>query len=223
MDLILPLRVLVTPLRAFSQLAQRPAAKGLITLALLLLFTVAATQYANAARIYLTINGQPPISYLVIDDFANWFASTLANTLLYVAMYWLVLVIGIALIGRSLGGKNVSLRNSFVILSYLLSVFIVLYAVRAAVFAALPSINIQVSAWPPTEQEAQAAYNLMMEQWGPLGIYQLGINFTPWIALTWLLLLGIVAVKNLREVSWVRASIVSVIGCVLTIFLLGLP
>jgi hypothetical protein len=222
MDLILPLRVLLTPLRAFSQLAQRPAAKGLITLALLLLLTAAATQYASAAKIYLSINGQPPVSFLVSNDFANWFTVTLANTLLYVVMYWLVLVVGLALIGRSFGGKNVSLRNSFVILSYLLSVFIVLYAVRAAMYLALPSINFQTNSWPPAEQDVEAAVELMTQQWGPLWAYQFGSYFSL-IAFAWFIILGVIAVKNMREVSWVKASIVSVIGYVLTFFLLGLP
>lgn len=223
MDLILPLRVLFRPLRAFSQLAQRPAAKGLITLTLLLLLTAAATQYASAAKIYLSINGQPPVSFLVSNDFANWFTVTFANTLLYIVMYWLVIALGLALIGRSLGGKNVSLRDSLIILSYLLSVFIVLYAVRTAMYLALPSINFQTSSWPPVEQvDREAAVELMTQQWGSSWAYQFGSYFTL-VGFAWFVILGVIAVKNMREFSWVKASIVSVIGFVLTIFLLGLP
>lgn len=210
------------PLRAFSQLAQKPTAKGLITLTALILLVTAAAQYASAARIILTISGQPT-SFLATDGFAVWFTGTFSTTILYIAMYWLVLSVGLALFGRVFGGRDASLRSSFVVLGYLLSVFLVLYTVRAVMYLGLPSIAFQTSSWPPLDQvERDAALILITQNWEPQLIYQLGNYFTL-IAFAWLVLLGTVAVKSLREISWAKASIVSVIGYVFTVFLFGLP
>lgn len=210
------------PLKAFGQLAQKPTAKGLITLIGLILLITAIAQYASATRIILTINGQPT-SFLATDGFAVWFTGSFSSTVLYIVMYWLVLAVGLALFGRVFGGKDTSLRSSFVVLGYLLSVFLVLYTVRAVMYLALPQIALQTGSWPPLEQvERDAALNLIAQNWEPQFIYQFGNYFTL-AAFVWLVVLGTVAVKSLREISWAKASMVSVIGYVFTVFLFGLP
>lgn len=222
MDLILPFRILVSPFRTFMQLAQRPSAKGLITLFALVFVITAVAQYTSATRIWLTINAMP-ISFLQTENFAPWFAASFSSTILYTMMYWFMLAIGIVLIGRTLKGKDTSLRNSFVILGYLLSVFVVLYAVRTIMYLALPSIQFQTDSWPPMSQTAMDdALNLMAQNWGPLLAYQFGSYFTL-VSLAWLVILGTIAVKAMREVSWVKASIASIIASVITVFLLQLP
>lgn len=222
MDLILPFRVLISPLRTFGQLAQKPTAKGLITLAVLILVITAAAQYATATKIFLTINGQPT-SFTATDFFANWFTNILATTNIYIVMYWLVFAVGLALVGRFFGGKEVKLRSSFVILGYLLSVLVVLYTVRTITYLALPPIAFETGSWPPVEQaEIDAALSRMSQNWGPLLVYQFGSYFTL-VSFAWLVLLGIVAVKAMRDISWPKASLVSVAGFMLTAFLFGLP
>ena len=222
MDLLLPLRVLVTPLRTFTQLAQRPTAKGLITLAALLVIIVAASQYATATRIYLTISDQPT-SFVLTASFTNWFTSILASTGTFVLLYWLIIAASIALIGRFFGGKVVKLRTSLVVFAYLLSVFVVLYAVRAITYMALPPITFATGTWPPVDEAAiNAALELISQNWGGLLIYQIGSYFT-FVALIWLMVLGAIAVKTMREISWTRAFLVSVAGFMIAVLLFGLP
>ena len=222
MDLLLPFRVLVTPLRTFGQLAQRSTAKGLITLVALILIVVAAAQYATATRIFLTINNQPT-SFIATDSFANWFTNILASTNFSIVLYWLIFASGIALVGRFFGGKEVKLRNSLVILAYLLSVLVVLYAVRTVTYLALPPITFATGSWPPVEQaDIDAAVSSMSQNWGPLLVYQFGSYFT-FVSFVWLVLLGVVAVKAMRDISWTKASLVSVIGFMIAVFLFGLP
>ena len=222
MDLMLPFRVLVSPLRTFGQLAQKPTAKGLVTLAVLILVITAAAQYATATRIFLTINGQPT-SFTATDLFPNWFTSILATTNLYIVLYWLVFASGLALVGRFFGGKQVKLRSLLVILAYLLSVLIVLYAVRTITYLALPPIAFETGSWPPVEQaQIDAALNLMSQNWGSLLAYQIGSYFT-FVSFAWLVLLGVVAVKATRDISWPKASLVSVAGFMFTAFLFGFP
>lgn len=222
MDLLLPFRVLVTPLRTFAHLAQRATAKGLVSLAALILIIVAASQYVTATRIFLTINGQPA-SFIATESFTNWFTSILASTSIFIVLYWLIIAAALALIGRFFGGKEVKLRTSLVILAYLLSVFIVLYAVRGITYLALPPITFETGSWPPADQAAMdAALERISQNWGGLLAYQFGSYFT-FVALVWFVLLGTIAVKNMRDITWAKASLVSVTGFMIAVLLFGLP
>jgi len=222
MDLMLPFRVLVTPLRTFGQLAQRPTAKGLVTLAALILGVIALAQYATATRIFLTVNDQPT-SFVATDSFTNWFTNILASTSFFVVLYWLIIAAGLALVSRFFGGKEVKLRNSLVIFAYLLSVFVVLYAVRAVTYMALPPITFETGSWPPVDQAAiDAALERISQNWGNLFIYQFGSYFT-FVSLVWLVLLGTIAVKTMRDISWGKASLVSVTGFMIAVLLFGVP
>ncbi len=188
----------------------------------LILIVVAAAQYATATRIFLTINNQPT-SFIATDSFANWFTSILASTSFFIVIYWLIVASGLALVSRFFGGKEVKLRNSLVIFAYLLSVFIVLYAVRAITYLALPPITFDVGSWPPVDQVAiDAALERIGQNWGGLLVYQFGSYFT-FASLVWLVLLGTIAVKAMREISWTKASLVSVIGFMIAVLLFGLP
>ena len=222
MDLMLPFRVLVSPLRTFGQLAQKPTAKGLITLAVLIVAVTTTTQYASATRIFLTINVQPT-SFTATDSFPNWFTGILATTNLYIVLYWLVFAAGLALVSRFFGKKEVKLRNVLVILGYLLSVLVVLYAVRTITYLALPPITFDIGSWPPVEQATtDAVLNRMSQEWGSLFVYQFGSYFTL-VSFAWLVLLGVIAVKNIRDTSWSKASVVSIAGFMITVLLFGFP
>lgn len=222
MDLMLPFRVLVSPLRTFSQLAQRATAKGLVTLAALIFVVTTAAQYATATKISLTIDGQP-ISFIATTSFTNWFTNSLASTSFSIILYWLIFATGLALLGRFAGGKEVKLRNALVISAYLLSVLLVLYAVRTITYLALPPITFGTGSWPPVDQTAiDEALTLISQQWGSLLAYQIGSYFT-FVSFAWLVLLGAVAVKTMRDTSWSKAALVSVAGFVITVILFGLP
>jgi len=222
-DLVLPFRILISPFKTFSQLVQKTSLKGLISLSALIIVVVAAAQYASATKIDLQIDGQRT-SFLATSAFNDWFASSLVWTAFWILLYWLAFTSFLMLISKTFGGKDISWRILFVNFAYLLSVFIVLYAVRAAVYFALPTLYFQdISSWPPVDTEvANAASKLMTDSWGPLFAYQFGIFFTL-IAFAWLIVLGAIAVKALREVTWGKAVAVSVIGFSIVLFLFGLP
>jgi len=221
-DMILPFKILISPLKTFKQLAREPRSKGLISLSALILVVTAAALYASATKIDLDINGQPT-SFLVTDAFNGWFASNFASSAVSILLYWLIFASGLALISKTFGGKEVSWRVMFLGLAYLLSVFIILYAVRAAMYLALPSLYFSNSSWPPMgEDQVNAALDLITKNWGPLYAYQF-LTFFPLVVFAWLVMLGAIAVKTLREVSWAKAIAVSVIGFTVTLLLFGLP
>ncbi len=219
-DLILPFKILISPFRTFSQLAQKPNVKGLISLSALFFVVIAATLYASAARIDLMINGQRT-SFLLTDAFNSWFASNLAISLFSVLLFWLIFATGLALLSRILSGKQVSLRVVLPNLAYLLSVFVILYAVRTVMYLALPTISFGISYWPPVgDTDVNAALKLMTETWSPLYVYQFGYYFNM-VAFVWLIILGAIAVKALREISWSKALVVSAAGFFIALFLFG--
>lgn len=221
-DIVLPFKVLISPIKTFSQLALNPSWKGLVSLSALILVANAAALYASAAKIILNIDG--PTSFLVTDAFNGWFASNLASSSLSILLYWLLFASILVLISRLIGGKEVSWRVLLLSFAYLLSVFIILYAVRAVMYLALPSIYFDmVSSWPPMDEaQVDAVLNRMTESWGSLYVYQFGTIFT-FVAFVWLVILGAIAVKALREVSWGKAVAVAVIGFSIALFLFGPP
>lgn len=224
-DLVIPLKILISPLKTFSQLAQKPSLKGLLSLSALILVVTAAAQYASATKIDLKINEQRT-SFVITDAFGGWFATRLASTALGILLYWLVFASGLALISKIFGGKETSWRVLLVVLAYLLSVFIILYAVRAVIYLVLPSLYFnELSYWPPNpenETDWNFALNLIDQSWGPLAVYQFDVVFA-FVVLAWLGVLGAVAVKVLREVSWERATAVSAIGIIFTFLVWRLP
>lgn len=220
---ILPFKVLISPSKAFNEIAQNPSFKGLFPLSALILVVIAATLYAFASKIVLNING--PTSLLATDFFPSWYTNVFVSTLVYIILYWSVFASSLALLSKMLGGKETSWRAVLVVLASLLSVFIILYAVRALMYLALPSIYFtDNSSWPPVSQspEESAAFALFSQSWSSLSVYQF-LNFFPWFALAWLVALGAMAIRALREVSWTRATIVSVICFAIALILFGLP
>jgi len=221
-QLFLPLKVLISPLKTFSFLAQRPSTKGLISLSALILVLTASTLYAFASRVVVNINEQRT-SFLVLGSFNNWYTSYIASTVFGIVLYWLVFATGIILISRLLGGKNVSLRILFTSLAYLLSVFVFLYAVRTVIYLTLPSLYFKdLSNWPPmNETERNSAISVIEKGWGTLpSEIELVLSFA---ALVWLAVLGAVAVKTLREVNWSKAVLVSLSVIAFTFLLFRLP
>jgi len=220
-DVILPFKILISPIKTFSQLAQKPSVKGLISLSALILIVNAVAIYASATKIILNING--PTSFLATEFFGRWYTSLFASTTLNILLYWLVVASGLALISKTFGGKEIPWRVLFVSFGYLLSVFVILYAVRAAMYLALPSIPFEISSWPPVNQsEVDAVFSLIDERWSSLYAYQF-LTFFPLVAFVWLVILGTIAVRALREISWGKAVAVSIIGFSITLFLFGLP
>lgn len=223
-DLVLPFKILISPFKTFSQLAQSPSLIGLASeLALISVFT-ATMAYAFASKIVLNINGST--SFLATDLFGSWYTSNFVSALFYILVYWLVFASGLALISKLVGGKETSWSALFVTFGYLLSVVMILYAVRTVMYLALPSIEFGISYWPPAEMspEGDAASNLIVQRWGTQFAYQfLTSPLPPLVAFIWLVFLGAIAVRALREVSWQKSLVVSVIGFFITLFLFGPP
>jgi hypothetical protein len=226
-DLALPFRILIFPVKTFKQLATNPTRKGLLSLVVLIIVMSAVTVYTSATKIVLTVD---PISvqhvdFIATSSFSSWFIGALSATVFSIALYWLTAAAALSLIGRFSfkGSKAISLRTSLVIFGYLLSVFVVLYAVRAVMYATLPPIPFPSSIWPPTVQaEKDEADRLITQNWTPLPAAQL-IYYSTWVALVWLALLGTIAVKTMQEISWFKAALVSATGFLLTLTLFGLP
>jgi len=218
-DLVMPLKILISPLSAFKQLATDPTAKGLLSIVALVIVVSAAALYSSATKIVLTIDGQY-VDFIAASSFSNWFLGALSTTVFSIALYWLTAAAALALISRFSfkGSKAISLRTSLVVFGYLLSVFIVLYAVRAAIYLALPPIPFPSSTWP----EMDELRRLVTENWAPLPVYQL-LDYSAYAAFVWLVLLGTIAVKAMQGISWFKAALISVTGFLLTLILLYLP
>jgi hypothetical protein len=218
-DLAMPLKVVVSPLGAFKQLASNPTAKGLLSLVAFVIVVSAAALYASATRIVLTIDGQY-VGFIATSGFSNWFLGALSMTVFSIALYWLAAAVGLALISRFSfkSSRVISLRTSLVIFGYLLSVFVVLYVVRAAIYFALPPITFASSTLPQIDEVTA----LVTQNWAPLPVYLL-FEYSAYAAFVWLFLLGTMAIRAMKEISWFKAGMISLTGFLLTLTLFGLP
>lgn len=221
-QMLLPLKILISPVKTFGQLVHKSALKGLLSLSALILVATAATLYTFATKVFVNINDQPT-SFLAADSFSNWYISYLVSTTFGIVVYWLIFATGLVLISRMLGGKDISFRILFPDLAYLLSVFVILYAVRTVVYWTLPSLYFsELSHWPPiNDAEISSAVSVIEKNWGSLPS-EIDFIFS-FASFAWLAILGTAAVKVLRELQWKRAILVSVIAITFTFFLLRLP
>jgi hypothetical protein len=105
-----------------------------------------------------------------------------------------------------------------VILGYLLSVFVVIYVVRVAIYFALPQITFTSSTLP----EIDEVRTLVTQNWAPLPVYQL-FEYSAYVAFVWLFLLGTIAIRAMKEISWFKAGMISLTGFLLTLTLFGIP
>ena len=218
-DLAMPAKIIVSPFDAFKQLATNPTAKGLISLVAFVILVSAAALYASATKIVLTVDGQY-VGFIATSGFSNWFLGALTMTLFSIALYWLTAAASLALISRFSfkSSKVISLRTSFVIFGYLLSVFVVLYVVRAALYFALPQITFTSSTLP----EIDEVRTLVTQNWAPLPVYQL-FEYSAYAAFVWLFLLGAIAIRAMKGISWFKACMISLTGFLLTLTLFGVP
>jgi hypothetical protein len=95
-------------------------------------------------------------------------------------------------------------------IGYAFTVLIVRTAVTAALYSALPPINLNFSVWPPqTDAEKTDYINQANATWGPLLVSQ-AILFLDLAIDAWLAILGAIGVHVHRGVTWSKAAVISV-------------
>lgn len=221
--LAFPLKVIVSPFKAFKEIIQNPDIKGIVLIVGLVLLATAGSYYAYSAKIFLYINGTLT-SLLGSSMFSGFIASVLVEGVLLFAENWLLYAGILFLVMRVFGQKGGVWRPFFTIVGYALSITIVQSVASAILMATLPEIRFSnLSIWPPsTENEVAIANAGIQKYWSPTPVYQAIVYLnSPLLNIidVWLVILSVIMVHTFSESTWRKATVISVTAFVLRFFL----
>jgi len=208
--LVYPFNVLVSPLKTFKQMVQYPDIMGLALIIGLLLLSSAVVQYAAASKIILNINAQP-VSLLESSYFQSLLITGMIESVFLFVLNWAIFAGALLLITTLMGAKGGSWRLSFILVGYAFTVFVVRTVITAALVSTLPQLNLSnLSSWPPsTETEQTYYFNQVNSVWGP-SVASQALQVVNFAVDVWLVILGTIAVRVYREISWSKAAIIAV-------------
>jgi len=222
-SLVYPIKVIVSPFKAFKEIAQNPDIKGLVLIVGLVLLATVGAYYAQSSKVFILIN-DTSTSLLASNTFANNILPILTQTALLFIMNWVIYAGVLLLVLRAFREKGGSWRPFFVLIGYAFSILIMQAAVSALLIATLPEIHFSnLSTWPPTTQdEVTMANDKIQETWGSIPAFQALTYLTfPYINFIdiWLVMLSVVAVRAFTEITWTKAVMISTTAFLLRFFL----
>jgi len=214
-----PFKVIVSPFKAFTNIAQNPDVKGVILVAGLVLLATTGAFYAGASKLTWTVDDQFT-SLLTSNMFGGYIISGLTEITFVFFTTWVIFAGALLFISRAFGQQEGSWRTFFVVIGYVLSVFIIRMAVDAFLISTLPAIPMSFP-WPPaTEEQANQFLEMIRNMWSPTLAYQLR-SYVILGTDIWMVGLGAIAVRAMQTVRWGKALIFSVTAY-LVIFMLRL-
>lgn len=209
--IVYPFKVIVSPLRAFKEIAQNPSIVGAVVLFALLLVTNAASLYASASKIILKIDGSP-ISLLASSMFSDFMLLSSIEMALAFFVTWFVYASILFLLMKILGEKSQRWLPFFILVGYVFSVFIIRTVVTTLLISTLPDLPLEISEWPPATPEDYTAYtNTFNAVWASTLASQV-TTFVFLIVYGWFIALSAVAVHASREITWRKAMVISLVA-----------
>ena len=205
-SLVYPLRVIVSPFKAFRDITQNPNVMGLLLIVGLFLVAAAGSEYIRASKIILDAQTQST-SLLNSSFFGSSLLIVLVQSFFSFLLIWITYAGVLFFVSRFFGDKSGSLRPFLVIVGHVFSALVVYYAITAVLIATLPEIHFEMSIW--TSGKSEDINKVFNEMWGSTFASQassyLGIAYQ-----FWLVVLGSIVVHTSREVKWGSALMISV-------------
>lgn len=220
-SLMYPLKVIVSPLKAFREIAQNPSFIGLILIIGLFMLLSGSQEYVRASKIVLD-SGTQSVSLLYYDSFVSRFAVVLTRSFYGFFLNWITYAGILFLLLRVLNEKSVALRPFLVIVGYTFSILILYVAISSALISTFPQVHLELSKWISSDPEAmqEVAY-AVNGTWGSTLASSL-INAISLVFQFWLMLLGAVALHVSTETKWAKAVLISMVAYFASIILTGL-
>jgi len=176
----------------------------------------------NDTKIEATTMGLTYSSLLATGLFSENLSLILIETVFAFSINWLIYAGFLLVILRAFGEKGGSWRPFFVLVGYAFAVTIIQWAVGALLFATLPEVHLQVTSWPPTEQDEPTVNRNLSETWGSTIAYRAWayISF-PFINVidVWLVMLSVIAVRAFSGITWGKAVTISTTAFIIRFFL----
>jgi len=219
--LAFPLKTIISPFKAFKEIAQNPDFRGIVLIAGLVLLAATGWYYAYSSKVFFLIDDMST-SLLASNVFSGYILTAISNTVFLFFINWIIYAVILLLVMRAFGEKGGSWRPFFVLVGYAFSVTIIQWAVSALLIATLPEIHLQNTSWPLSKQDQDMFTSKLSEVWDPT------IAFQAWKSLNffyvnvidiWLIILSVIAVRAFSETTWNKAVMISISTFLIRFFL----
>lgn len=219
--LMYPLEVIVSPLKAFKEIAQNPSFIGLVLIIGLFMILSGSQEYVRESKIVLDSSTQS-IGLLYYDSFVSRFSVVLIRSFYGFFLNWIAYAGILFLLLRVFKEKSVALRPFLVVVGYTFSILILYGAVSSILASTLPQVVIPLDLWTSQNaQDMQTVTQTINNTWSPAVAYSL-INALSYIFQFWLMLLGAVALHASIETKWAKAGLISMVAYLASIILASL-
>ena len=222
-------RVVYSPLKAFEEIAKAPNVKGPLLILLITLPASISLEYIRSSKILLEVEtgGGIYTPFNATDLFRSRLISTLTSSTLGFFLKWLIYGASFLLILKLFRTQEGPWHHIFILIGYTFIVATIFVIVNAILISTLPIIRLDFETWTQAflEGDVEALSQVLQEyernlaglpaQIAQIGFYLIIVNEV------WTTALGAIAVHFLREVSWNKAIVVSVIVSSLSLLLMG--
>jgi len=209
-SLMYPLEVIVSPLRAFKEIAQNPSFIGLLLIIGIFMLLSGSQEYVRASKIILD-SGAQSVSLLYYDSFVSRFAVVLTRSFYGFFLNWITYA-GILFLLLRVLNKSVALRPFLVIVGYTFSILILYVAISSALISTFPQVHLELSDWISSDPEVmQKVANAVNGAWGST-LASSVINALSLVFQFWLMVLGAVALHVSTETKWAKALVISMVA-----------
>lgn len=219
--LMYPLEVIVSPLKAFRDIAQNPSFIGLLVIFGLFMLLSGGQEYVRASKIVLD-SGAQSVTLLYYDSFVSRFAVVLVRSFYGLFLNWITYAGILFLLLRVFNEKVVPLRPFLIVVGYTFSILILYVAVSSVLVSTLPQVAIPLDKWTSQDsKDMQDVAKLVNDTWGPTIASSL-INILSLVFNFWLMMLGAVALHISVETKWTKALLISIVAYLASIILTGI-
>ena len=219
--LMYPLEVIISPLKAFKEIAQNPSFIGLLLIFSVFMLLSGGQEYVRASKIILD-SGAQSVSLLYYDSFVSRFAVVLIRSFYGLFLNWVTYAGILFLLLRVFNEKSVPLRPFLIVVGYTFSILILYVAISSVLISTFPQVHLELSLWTSSvPDDMRTVIDLVNQAWGPTVASSL-ITILSYAFQFWLMLLGAVALHVSTETKWAKAALISIVAYLASIILTGL-
>jgi hypothetical protein len=213
-----PLKVIVSPLKAFKEITQNPSFIGLLLVIGLFMLVVGSEEYIRSSKIILDSSTQS-MSLPYYDFFASRFVAVLIRSFYGFFLNWITYAGLLFLLVRVFHEKPFPLRPFLIVVGYTFSILILYVAISSVLISTLPQVHFELNFW--TSGAPKDIQTVIDQAWGLTAASSL-LNVLSFAFQFWLMLLGAVALHASTETKWGKAILISMVAYFASIILTAL-
>ena len=137
-----PLKVIVSPLKAFKEITQNPNFIGLLLIIGLFMLVAGSEEYIRSSKIILDSSSTQSVSLLYSSFFASRFAAVLTRSFYGFFLNWITYAGILFMLVRVFHEKPFPLRPFLIVVGYTFSILILYVAISSVLTSTLPQVHL---------------------------------------------------------------------------------